>query len=368
MALATRKSSVSPKKRNPSASPAATKKKSPTLKSATPKKAAASRSASKKPAAAKKITKKVTAVASKKAVPASPSPSRISRRVASKSPLPVKKVAENKKSAAKSSSKASRSQSRSTKSTLVAAAPAASTSSAAPASASSSSSKRMSSRKSISSGSSGSSSSLSEKVNRFYLINYNLCSLVLWLKFAHSLVMASIKTGASPRSIFDATALSLAQTQSVAVLEVLNSLFGVVKSAPLTNAIQVGSRLLVAWWAAYRMNGGSSSPRGYLLLAGAWTVCEVFRYSFYLNDLICRSSKKNKACLILSKTLLWARYSLFYILYPMGTIGEMSLLWNASKDVTEPLQKYAIFALLVLYPFGFLKMYSHMMKLRGKAL
>lgn len=116
------------------------------------------------------------------------------------------------------------------------------------------------------------------------------------------------------------------------------------------------------------MNGGSESPRGYVLLAAAWTLCEVFRYSFYLNDLICRSAKTNKACTLLTKSLLWARYSLFYVLYPMGTIGEMSLLFNASKSVSEPLQKYAVIALLVVYPFGFLKMYTHMMKLRSKAL
>ena len=106
----------------------------------------------------------------------------------------------------------------------------------------------------------------------------------------------------------------------------------------------------------------------------AWGLVEVVRYLYLALNLV------NMA----PPWLLWLRYTLFYVLYPLGVYGEMKVLFDAlpsmSKSgilsVTLPNEWNFSFSfacyiwtlLYVIYLPGLYVQYTHMMKQRSKAL
>lgn len=74
----------------------------------------------------------------------------------------------------------------------------------------------------------------------------------------------------------------------------------------------------------------------------AWSVTEVVRYSYFALSLAGA----------LPSFLTWLRYSMFYILYPMGITSECMLVYAATGPAAErssfaPLALYAILAIYV---------------------
>jgi Protein tyrosine phosphatase-like protein, PTPLA len=88
-------------------------------------------------------------------------------------------------------------------------------------------------------------------------------------------------------------------TQSLAILEVLHSLLGIVRASPLTTAMQVASRLLLVWGVvgtfpeivvrsrllAVRTQyygGAKGGPYAYAGILLAWGITECIRYGFFV--------------------------------------------------------------------------------------
>jgi very-long-chain (3R)-3-hydroxyacyl-CoA dehydratase len=191
-----------------------------------------------------------------------------------------------------------------------------------------------------------------------YLILYNAVSAGLWAYFGYRFLMAWHKAGWTLSGPFTATIHLLCMVQTVAILEIFHAVGGIVKSEVMSTTMQIFSRLLVSWLAGYYLRAGEQW--GYVAISVAWTISDFTRYLYYIANLV--------GCC--PKMLTWTRYSLFLVLYPLGTIGEMSMLMVAGQVLAllESKYRYALLGLLAIYPFGFLFMYQHMLKQRAKYL
>lgn len=128
-------------------------------------------------------------------------------------------------------------------------------------------------------------------LTRGYLFTYNTTNLLAWgtcLLYTSSLVPTALTSKTLP-TIFNTTfnPLLLA-TQSLALLEVLHSLIGLVRAPVMTTAMQVASRLLVVWGILAQFGGGIVGGKNaqigdyaYLGCVGAWGITEVIRYGFF---------------------------------------------------------------------------------------
>lgn len=134
-----------------------------------------------------------------------------------------------------------------------------------------------------------------------YFLAYNGICLVLWsiitlraiflipILFAHDHLYG----------LHEALHPLLAATQSIAVLEVLHSLVGIVRASPLTTGMQVASRLLLVWGVVgafpeivvmsrvfgvrvQHYAGSKGGPYAYAGILLAWGITECIRYGFFV--------------------------------------------------------------------------------------
>ncbi|KAF7712609.1 Uncharacterized protein PECH_003010 [Penicillium ucsense] len=208
-------------------------------------------------------------------------------------------------------------------------------------------------------------------LTRGYLFTYNTASLLAWgtcLVYTASLVPEALATKSIP-SIFHATfnPLLLA-TQSLALLEVLHSLVGIVRAPFVTTAMQVASRLLVVWGILAQFGGdivGAKTEQlgdyAYLGCVAAWGITEVIRYGFFAITLSGGS---------VPAWWTWLRYNTFYVLYPIGITSECTLIFKAlgPAGAVDPLFQYFLIAVLVIYVPGSYILYTHMISQRRKVL
>jgi very-long-chain (3R)-3-hydroxyacyl-CoA dehydratase len=134
-----------------------------------------------------------------------------------------------------------------------------------------------------------------------YFLAYNGVCLALWaiITLRAILLVPILLVHDHLYGLREALHPLLTFTQSLAVLEVLHSLVGIVRASPLTTAMQVASRLLLVWGVVSafpeivvrsqlfgtRMQhsagekGGSYAYAGMLL---AWGITECIRYGFFV--------------------------------------------------------------------------------------
>lgn len=165
-------------------------------------------------------------------------------------------------------------------------------------------------------------------------------------------------------SVHAHTGALVAVVQSLAVLEIVHALAGLVKTPVPTTAIQVFSRLFLVWGIAERYVTKAASP-WYASMVFAWSLTECIRYPFYANALM--GSESN--------SLQWARYTFFYVLYPLGATSEAMLMFSTlpnampwNKPAAWSMENYFVAVLFVLWWPGLYVMYTHMRRQRRRAL
>ncbi|CBK21267.2 uncharacterized protein [Blastocystis hominis] len=107
--------------------------------------------------------------------------------------------------------------------------------------------------------------------------------------------------------------------QTAAVLEIVHSMLGLVRSPVMTTALQVFSRVMLVWGYA-NLCPAAQQAWSIRLMVLSWSLVEVPRYMFYLFKLL---------GLQMPTWLLFLRYNLFYVLYPTGITGEMLTMWKS---------------------------------------
>lgn len=195
-----------------------------------------------------------------------------------------------------------------------------------------------------------------------WLIAYNSISASLWSMVFFNTIFFSVLLG-QPH-FFDKTNIILTVIQCCAVVEIANSITGVVKSPVFTTVSQVLSRLLIVLGIMQLLpNSPANHHWVYATLSLSWSITEVVRYSYYASNL--------KDAASVPYWLTWLRYSLFYVLYPTGVASEVTMIYmslGTAKETVGAWYSWLLFAILFTYPPGLYTLYTYMIKQRKKVL
>ncbi|KAL2835131.1 tyrosine phosphatase-like protein [Aspergillus cavernicola] len=222
-------------------------------------------------------------------------------------------------------------------------------------------------------------------IARQYLLAYNGIAFFLWITCTIRSLRLIINQSITENLTFDLPALFaetysplLLTAQSLAILEILHSLFGLVRAPFLTTAMQVASRLFVVWGILYPFHeqgdgsgivGGKGGPGvnqvgdyAYLGCLMAWGITECIRYGYFVMQI-------NGGADNVPAWWNWLRYNTFYVLYPIGISSECTLAFKALPNAADlhPLYWWAIVAVLTIYVPGSYVLYTHMIKQRRRA-
>ncbi|KAF9241568.1 PTPLA-domain-containing protein [Melanogaster broomeanus] len=154
------------------------------------------------------------------------------------------------------------------------------------------------------------------------------------------------------------------QVLSLAALEVLHVLVGLVRSPLPTTLMQVSSRLVLVWAIVARFPLTHSNPF-YTTMVVAWSLSEIPRYIYYVFSL---------AGIDAPAGLTWLRYSAFYVLYPIGAGSEavvaLSTLpeWQNGQYANWVLEDWLRAGMVLIWIPGLYVMYTHMIRTRSKVL
>ncbi|SCU78742.1 LAME_0A05600g1_1 [Lachancea meyersii CBS 8951] len=191
---------------------------------------------------------------------------------------------------------------------------------------------------------------------------YNLVSAGLWGFLLYQVVTVYPKIGQP--AFFYETRNYLNAIQCGALVEILNSLLGIVRTPLLTTAAQVASRLLLTVGIFHYLPEAYNAQNAtFLALLTAWSVTEIVRYLFYY----CNLTLKNGP----PKLLVMLRYNLFWVLYPMGVASELLIIYSAlsvAEAKYSPHVRLGLVAGMLLYIPGFPMLYMHMVVQRKKVM
>jgi very-long-chain (3R)-3-hydroxyacyl-CoA dehydratase len=187
-----------------------------------------------------------------------------------------------------------------------------------------------------------------------YLFFYNTFLAIGWAVYLLLFIFNGLELNSN---LF----ILLAVVQCAAVLEIVHAATGLVKSPVLITTLQVFSRVFVVFL-IYLLDAKEYFTvlgiNGLIIVSFAWSITEVVRYSLYA------ASLKGKE----PSFLIFARYTFFIVLYPIGVTGEAMI--GLSKLIATHwemnLLNLAIIAIFGSYLFFFPKLYLYMFAQRKK--
>lgn len=187
-----------------------------------------------------------------------------------------------------------------------------------------------------------------------YLVGYNLVCAVLWTAVLGRVILLVPLVGFG--NVYGGVGEFTKWTQTLALLEIVHSASGLVRSPLLTTILQVSSRLFLIWAVVDRYPSSTGSSIFYSSMLLAWSVTEVIRYSYFVWNLQGNG---------VPGFMTWLRYNTFYVLYPIGISSECVLIWNASMFAERPLQ-LLFWVVLGVYVPGSYVLFTHMITQRRK--
>lgn len=185
-----------------------------------------------------------------------------------------------------------------------------------------------------------------------YLSLYNAVMLVLWSIFLLHTINVIMEQGT--RTAHSSNTDHLLMLQSMAGLEIIHAVLGLVKSGVAQSALQWASRMFAIIVGMMRTDGGMQESKAFAIVAIAWSVADIIRYAFYLQPTW--------------RVTRWLRYSAFLVLYPMGAAGEAFLVYRGRAGLESPWDMAVLAILCIVYPVGFGLLYTHMLKQRVRQL
>ncbi|KAI9842157.1 MAG: hypothetical protein M1837_007444 [Sclerophora amabilis] len=190
-----------------------------------------------------------------------------------------------------------------------------------------------------------------------YLTVYNFVSAALWLIILGRVVLLLPLVGHA--HVYGGVGEFAKWTQTGAVLEILHSLFGLVRSPVSTTAMQVASRLLLVWGIVDQFPKETATSPAYSSMLLAWSFTEVVRYGYFVGIL------RGKV----PQFLTWLRYNTFYILYPLGIFSEVWLIYHAIGPASKKKGiewEWGLKGILLTYVPGAYILFTHMMGQRRR--
>lgn len=163
-----------------------------------------------------------------------------------------------------------------------------------------------------------------------YLITYGIISTLLWAATLYFTIneLFTINGGSGK---LGKHMIALRASQSLALLDIINSSFGIVKSQFLPTIIQVSSRLHIVWIIFYLspQNSRQVSTIFSNIMIITWSLSELIRYPYYV---VLQCSLKFPS-IRMPLFLKWLRYSAFAVLYPIGILSEVIICSNFISDI-----------------------------------
>lgn len=164
---------------------------------------------------------------------------------------------------------------------------------------------------------------------RLYLTLYNWTLFAGWFQVLY----LSVKTlrDSGHEQVYNAVERPLLLAQSAALLEIVHSLVGLVRSPISATIPQISSRLYLTWGILWSF----PQIQTHILvtpLVISWSITEIIRYSFF---------GMKEALGFTPSWLLWLRYSTFLLLYPIGIASEVGLTYVALPFIKAS-EKYCI--------------------------
>ncbi|EDO16076.1 hypothetical protein Kpol_1016p17 [Vanderwaltozyma polyspora DSM 70294] len=191
---------------------------------------------------------------------------------------------------------------------------------------------------------------------------YNLVSAICWGFILYSVVFVYPIIGQP--GFYAKTKNVVTIVQCGAIIEIVNSLLGIVRSPLLTTAAQVASRLLVVIGIfQYLPSTPAASGIAYITLLSAWSITEIVRYLFYFFSL----TSENGA----PKFLLLLRYNLFIVLYPTGVASELTIIYSSlavAEELYSTQLKWFLVGTMLTYIPGLPMLFGHMVAQRKKVM
>ena len=207
-------------------------------------------------------------------------------------------------------------------------------------------------------------------VTKMYLILYNVVQSLVWSAALVLSVRSIVENGGSLSSVYDDAGWFVRVGQCGAVMEVLHSLLGLVRSPVLTTLMQWAGRTHAIMSVIHPIPSLHGTTAAALMFL-AWSMTEVIRYPSY-------AMGKN-----IPDWMNWLRYTAFIPLYPIGGSSEIWLMYHALPTIYEKnpnsiaMPNAANFAfyypwflhfLISVYPFLLLKLYLYVFVQRKKKL
>ncbi|GLC35795.1 hypothetical protein PLESTB_000495100 [Pleodorina starrii] len=221
-----------------------------------------------------------------------------------------------------------------------------------------------------------------------YLFLYNAALVLGWGYCLYLTIDTMLLNHGKTSDLWKVVELPLKVSQTAAIMEVIHSAIGLVRSPVAITGMQVASRLWVLWGIINL--APDQATRGALLLGpkladfqpqlnlatllAAWSITEVVRYGFFAIKEVAGS---------VPYAVLWLRYSTFIPLYPIGVASELTMAWLAlpairaahmwSVDMPNALNfgfDYFLFCLVIVasYVPGLPQLYLYMLAQRKKVL
>lgn len=206
---------------------------------------------------------------------------------------------------------------------------------------------------------------------KLYLACYNALQCVGW-GFILVRTLAFLLQNKSFHGLWPHVALPVEFFQTLALLEVVHCVVGLVATSPFLTLIQILSRLMVVWGILVPVPE-SQNQYGVVMLLVAWCLAEITRYTFYGATLY-------NCC---PYPLAWCRYSFFLVLYPTGVTGEIVTMIAALPYIRQRglfsialpnLANFsfdyhtAVILIIASYVPFFPQLFGHLLKQRGRFL
>lgn len=202
-----------------------------------------------------------------------------------------------------------------------------------------------------------------------YLFLYNFAQVLGWSYLLY-LIGKYYTSTSKDDTLWDTVKITVIIFQNAAVLEIFHAALKFVQSNVMITTFQVFSRVMAVCGVLIPFQS-SQECFGLPLLLVAWTITEIIRYSYYAINIIGS----------VPYFIIWSRYTLFIVLYPIGVTGELLALYAAQDVVSRSKQwtvempnnlnftfGYRYFLLFVMFMYipVFPKMYLHMFSQRKK--
>uniref|UniRef100_A0ACD5VHY9 Uncharacterized protein n=1 Tax=Avena sativa TaxID=4498 RepID=A0ACD5VHY9_AVESA len=218
---------------------------------------------------------------------------------------------------------------------------------------------------------SGSSAAMAR---RLYLCLYNWVTFYGWAQVLYGAASALLLECGGHEAVYAAVERPLLFVQTAtAVMEILHSVLGLVRSPVSATLPQIFERMYVTWGILWSF----PEAQCHILVTSlilSWSITEIIRYPFF---------GTRETFGFAPSWLLWLRYNTSMVLYPIAMLSEVGLIilampsmktsgkycirmpnkWNFSFDY-----RHASAVLLTFYVPGFMHMYSYMIARRKKVL